>query len=110
MHLAVLADDAARLVDQDRGVEMMRDPAFHRQLRKTEVEAYAELARAFEQRLSRRVRHLAFEMRVDVLLSVVVPVREEGSERAFREYHEVAAVRLGLPHQHDHACDRVRAA
>jgi hypothetical protein len=67
-------------------------------------------ARAFEQRLCRGVRHLALEIRVDVLLPVVVPVREEGGERAFREYHEVAAVRRGLPHQHDHACHGVRAA
>lgn len=67
-------------------------------------------SRAFEQRLCRGVRHLAFEIRVDVLLPVIVPMRKEGGQRAFREYHEVAAVGRSLPQQHDHACDGVRAA
>ena len=96
VNLAVLAEDAAVLVDENRRVVAMRRSVFDRELRVAQVEADAELARAVEQRLRRRIGHLAFEVRVELILPVVVPVREEGGERAFRKHDEIAAVRRRL--------------
>src|SRR4029453_13153863 len=62
MNFAVLADDPAAFVDEDRGVVTVREPAFDRQLGKPEVEADSKFARAVEQRLCRGVGHFALEI------------------------------------------------
>ena len=103
--LAVLADDAATLVDEDRGVVVPCDAVFMGEFGKTQVEADPELTRAVEQRLGRGIRHRALEIRVDVILSIEIPVREECGKRAFWKHHHVAAVRPGLPHERDQPCD-----
>ena len=100
MHLAVLADDGARLVDQDRGVEMM---PVRRQLRIAEAHRHAGALRRLEQRPRGGVRHLALEPDVGVAAVLVIPAREERGQRQLRIDDEIAA--LGLPHQLEHARD-----
>src|SRR5690606_9962829 len=77
MNLAVLADDLARLIDDDRGVEPARALAVLDQLRVAEVEADAELDGSLEQRSRLRSRHLALEVGIDLRLIAHVPAREE---------------------------------
>src|SRR4030095_13696618 len=74
-------------------------------LRVAEIEADAELARAIEQPLRRRIGHLALEMRVQLFLSVVVPMRKERRQRAFGKHDEIAAMRRRPVEQHAHPGD-----
>ena len=105
--LAVLADDPAGLVDEDRRVEAARAPVLDGELGVAEIKADAELARPVEQRLRLGFGHLALEIGVDLGLVLDPPVREERRQRAFGKDDEIAAVRLGLAHQRDHAGDRL---
>ncbi len=88
---------------------MACDSVLDGQLGVSQVKADADLARTVEERLRRGVGHLALKVRVDVVLPVEIPMREECGERTFRKYHDVATMRPGLPHERDEASDRVRA-
>ena len=96
MHLAVLADNLAIAVDQDRGVVVV---AVRGQLRVAQIEADIVLRGLVEQRARGGVRHLALEPRIDLSLIGHVPAREEGGERKFGEHHEVDALRVRLIEQ-----------
>src|SRR5712664_2483580 len=75
--LAVLADDARALVDEDRGVEM---PALRRQLGIADGKADAERLGRLEERARLRPRHLALEEGVDLGRALQPPAREEGGK------------------------------
>ena len=91
VHLAVLADDPAVGRHHDRGVVAVRDAVLDRELGIAQIEADAEVLCQIEQRMGRRVRHLALEPGVD-LGDVVVPVaREEGGQRQLGEHHDLRA-------------------
>src|SRR5215813_1160157 len=70
MHLAVLADDAARLVDQDRRVEMI---ALRCELGVAEAHGHGGQLRLLEERPRRRARHLALEPDVGVAAVGAIP-------------------------------------
>ena len=107
MHLAVLADDLALAVRQDRGVEVL---SLGGQLGIAEGDGDAVVPRLGEQRLGRPVRHLALEPLVDLGLVLHVPAREEGGERQLREDDEAAALRPRLLQQRQHALHHGLAA
>ena len=102
MHLAVLADDTALVVHQDRGVEMV---AILGQLGIAQIEADAPLRRLLEQRQYFLGRHLLLEEGLDLLPVFHIPAREEGGQRQFREHHVAHAARLRLAHHLDHSVD-----
>ena len=81
-----------------------------RQFGIAEVHRDLVLRGAFEQRLGRRVRHLALEPGVDLGLILHVPARKERGERELGIDDQVGALRLGLIHQRDHALDDGLAA
>ena len=102
MHLAVLADDPAVAVGQDRGVEAL---AVRGELGIAERDGDLVFRRPFEQRPRRRVGHLALEPGIDLRLVGHVPAREERGERKLGVDDEVAVLRLGLVEQIDHPPD-----
>ena len=105
--LAVFQRDRARLVDQDRGVEAARAAVLPRQLGEAEIEADAERLRLVEQRRGLVRRHLALEERVDLVLVLHPPAREERGERELGKHDEIAAV-LAPPGAGARACARRR--
>ena len=107
MHLPVLADDPAGVVDQDRAVEMT---ALRRELGITEAHGHAELSRPVEERLCVRPGHGALEPMIGLGAILMVPAREEGGQRQLRIDDEGRALRLGLFHQRNHAVDDLLAA
>ena len=100
VHLAVLADDGALLVDQDRGVEVV---PVRRQLGIAEAHAHAVLGRPLEQRPGGGVRHLLLEPEIGLGAVLVIPAREERGQRQLGIDDEVGALGLGLLHQVEHA-------
>jgi hypothetical protein len=109
--LAVLADDAAGLVDQDRGVEAPPRP-FGRQLGIAQVEADAERAARRTAAASRR-RHLRFEEGVDLGL---VSNHQRGkkvvsasSGKTTRSQPRACAWRSSREHARDHLAAGVGA-
>ena len=109
MHLAVLADDVAGAVDQDRRVEAAFAIVLHGELGIAEIEADAELLRLVEQRLRLRPRHLLLVIAVELGLVLDQPAREECGQRHLREDDELGAPRLRLAHHGDQALDRILA-
>ena len=111
--LAVLADDPALGVDQDRGVEPAGSAALDGLFRIAEIKADAELGSQVEQRLHGRIRHLGFEERVDLRLVRHVPAGKEGGQRQLREDDQPCAGSVGPVHQGhqalDHGCPRIGA-
>lgn len=81
MDLAVLADDGARPVGQDRGVEAA---SLGRQFGVAEGDRNPQGACALEQGRRRAVRHLALEEPVDLGLVLHVPAWKEGGKRELR--------------------------
>src|SRR5204863_1040670 len=64
--LAVLADDAAVALDDDRGVEMPRSAVVMRQLGVAQAKTQGEAPRLVEQRRRLVRRHLALEEGIDL--------------------------------------------
>ena len=107
MDLAIFADDLARLVGENSGVEVM---SIRRQLRIAEIHRHLVLRRALEQRPRRSVRHLALEPIIELGPILHIPAREEGRERQFRIDDQVGAFCFGFVHQRNHALDHGLAA
>ena len=100
MHLAVLADDCALAIDEDRGVEVM---PIRRQLRIAEAHAHAVPGSPLEQRPRRGIRHFLLEPEIGLGTILVIPAREEGGERQLGIDDEVRPFGLRLIHQVEHA-------
>ena len=109
MDLPVLADEAARLVDQDRGVEAPGPAAVRDELGVAQAEADAEAPRLVEERSRLRPRHLPLEERVDLRLVLHPPAGKEGREGQLREDDEVGAAAVGLGEEGEEALDDERA-
>ena len=77
-------------------------PPLGRQLGIAEADRDAVLARAVEQRLGCRVRHLALEPAVHLGLVLHVPARKEGGERKLGIDDQGAALRLRRIQQGEH--------
>ena len=109
MHLAVLSDDVAGAVDEDRGVEAPLAAIVDDEFRIAEIEPDAEFPGFVEERLGVRPRHLLFVVAVELGLVLDQPARKEGRQRHLREDDEVGVARLCLAHHGDEARDRVLA-
>ena len=105
--LAILADDRARIVDQDGRVEAAGFPALPCKLRVAEVKGDAEGGGLLEERPGLRAGHLRLEERIHLGV-VEQPARKERGQRELRIDHEVGAARCRLAHQADHALDHIR--
>ena len=110
MDLAILPDDAADGVHEDRRVVAAGDAGLLGDLRVAHTEREAQAARLLEQGLGLRPRHLGLEERVDIALLPHVPAREERRQGQLREDHEVTVTGPGLAQQHDQAHDHRAAA
>jgi len=63
------------------------------------------LCRAVEQRLHRRIRHVALEPGVDFGLALNIPAREEGRQRQLWIDDQIGAPALRFVHQRQHPPD-----
>ena len=95
--------------DEDRGVVAVERAVLLAKLRIAEMEPDPEPLRLVEERLGRGVGHLAFEPRIDLILRIVEPAREERGEREFGIDHELAPTIRGLAQQLDETLDHALA-
>ena len=102
MNLAVFSDDLGGSIGEDAGVEMV---SVRRQFGIAKTHSHLVPSGALEQRLRRRVRHLALEPAIDLGLILHVPARKECGERQLRIDDQVGAAGFGFIHQRDHALD-----
>src|SRR5882672_8123776 len=109
VNLAVLRDDGAALIDQDRGVEAARAAALLQQFRITEIKSDADRAGDIEQALRLRSGQRALKKYVDVILVFEVPAREERRQRELREHDQIATMSCCLVQQRDQAIDDLRS-
>jgi hypothetical protein len=107
MHLAVLADDGAVAIDQDRGVEVA---PVRGQLGIAEGHRHPVPGGALEERARGGVRHLALEPEIGLRPVLVMPARKEGGQRKLGINDEVRPFLLRLVHEVDHAADHDLAA
>ena len=101
MDLAILADDAARPIDEDGGIEAPLAVASLDQLAIAEIEADAESRRSLEQRRGGFVRYLALEEAFELGLVGDVPAGKEGRQRHLGKDGQGGAARLGRFEQSD---------
>ena len=86
MDLAVLGDDAAVALDQDRGVEAANAALLAGELGIAETEPHRETLGLVEQRRRLVGRHLLLEEGIDLGLVGHPPAREEGRQRELGEH------------------------
>ena len=110
MDLAVLADDRARLVDEDGGVVAALDAALLDELRVAQVEADTEALGLVKERPGRGIGHLALEEGVELVLVLDPPARKKTGQRKLRKYHQVAAPVVRRAKELDQARDHRLAA
>ena len=110
MDLAIAPDDAARRIDQDRGVVMPRLALLLGQLGIAEIKPDPEFPGEIEQRPRRRVRHLALEPAVDLVLVGHPPARKKRRQRQFGKDDKPRTVAVRLAQQRAEPLDDRLAA
>ena len=110
VYFAVLADDVAFLVDDDRSIVVADFAIFDRAFGEAKIKADPASPGFLEQRQGVTRRHRVLEKTVDFLLILHPPAGEKGGEREFRINDDVAFHIVSLAHQIDQSRDHRLAA
>src|SRR5262249_34899759 len=99
--LAIFADDATALVDEDAGVVAPKSPTFFGQLGIAEMKSDLEPLGLLEQRPRLGAGHLAFVEGIDLRLVAQHPTRKERRQRQLGVDDQIATHAVRLAHQLD---------
>src|SRR5262249_28973338 len=96
MNLAVLADDRAGLVDEDRCIEAPLPARLECELGVAEIETDREPGSLLEEGAGLRPRHVVLEPRVELRFVLDYPARKEAGQRQLGKDDDVGVARLRI--------------
>ena len=110
MHLAILADNLARFINQNGGIEPAHTSFILKLLCVAQIKAHAVFDSGIEEWLCCWPRHFCVEPFIHMVPVLVIPAGEECGQRQFRECDEFHTLRMRLRHQIEHPLNHGFAA